>query len=286
MRVSGLGGTPNELARSIVIWLPLGVVFGFMKTTKRCLRIIALGSVATGAAALCLTASRGGMLTAALTALAGLAIYAFSRSLRARVGLLWGRAVFATLFLVVVVLAGTQGLVSRLVNDDHGQAASRWTMIQVATALIADNPIGGVGLNSYVLEMNRYDNSDFKVTEIFYYPVHNLYLLLAGELGGAGLILYVMIFIALLSYATKALGSLRIQHAAFGFSILLALIAFALYGLIEGDTLGSRAFMHFWVAGACAAALRTPAIGRKRNVALATSMPTPSRHPDMYHSLP
>ena len=73
-----------------------------------------------------------------------------------------------------------------------------------------------------------------------------------------------------------------------GFGVFLALIAFAVEGFVEGDTLGSRAFMHFWVAGGCAAALhhaasqvRGPCQGRgdsthrdERGVTLSTT----SRH--------
>jgi O-antigen ligase len=119
--------------------------------------------------------------------------------------------------------------------------------------MVAHNPIIGVGLNTYVLEMSRYDHDG--ITETFYYPVHNIYMLLAGELGIVGLSLYVAIFVAFVFRAAAAFRSKHPAQAALGFSVFLALVAFAVDGLIEGDTLGSRTFMIFWIAGGCASAL-------------------------------
>lgn len=285
-RVSGLGGTPNELARSLVTWLPLGVICAFTQSTKRWIRVIALCSVATGTTALCLTASRGGLITAGLTALAGALVYSVSRSLRTRLGFHWKPATFVVLVLLCVITMGARDFISRLVTPDDGSTASRVLMLRVAGSMVADNPIIGVGLNNYLLVMSRYDDGD--ITETFFYPVHNLYMLVAGELGCVGLGLYIVIFGAFVFYATTAFGSMRPEQAAFGFGVFLALIAFAVEGFVEGDTLGSRAFMHFWVAGGCAAALhhaasqvRGPCKGRgdsahrdERGVTLSTT----SRH--------
>jgi O-antigen ligase len=249
-RVSGFGATPNELARNLAIWLPTAMIFATTSLRPIRARLIGIAAFMVGAVALVMTYSRGGLLTLACTMFIGMFVLATRKALRrafdrdvvAIAALLLAALLFAALVIPSVL--------DRFVLPDDGQASSRLSMAEVAMNLIAAEYTTGVGLNNYVLEMDKYDSTRARISETFPYPVHNFYLLLTGELGLAAIGAFVALSFATLKHGFTSHNRSPIQ-ALFELSVILALISFLINGMVEGDSLGSHMMIHFWIAGGC-----------------------------------
>ncbi|MGH9845691.1 MAG: O-antigen ligase family protein, partial [Blastocatellia bacterium] len=128
-------------------------------------------------------------------------------------------------------------IVSRLTDDDRGSAEVRLPLIQVALAMIADNPVLGVGMGSYESVMRNYDETPELVTEHFDWPVHNVYLHIAAETGLPGLLL----FLALAALASRR-GWMVLRNSgadpllrALALGLLAGMAAYLINGLKEGS---------------------------------------------------
>lgn len=69
----------------------------------------------------------------------------------------------------------------------------------IATKIIVDHPLTGIGNGNFTLEMKKY--SPITLDWWQYQPVHNIYLLTASELGIIGLILFLLFIFSLLKMA-------------------------------------------------------------------------------------
>ena len=146
-----------------------------------------------------LTFSRGGWLS--LTVGITIALYGIlKQKLKSHLksAFLVGTVILIT---VTILLGISQDVRHRVFGNDHGSALSRISMIQVALRMITENPLQGVGLNSYAAQMNRYDHTRQNISYRFPFPVHNTFLLIAAESG----------IPALLSFLILLFGSIRMS---------------------------------------------------------------------------
>ena len=159
-----------------------------------------------GLLALVLTVSRAGI----VTSLFGLCwVVLITSKIRAK----QKRAVaLATLFFLIVGIGlawnlGGNRLVSR-VAEDYGSAKSRPQMFSVAWNVIKAHPFFGVGLNNYTLIAPDYDHTQEAISTKFPFPVHNIYLLYAAEMGmpGAACFLWFLIATVVLAFRCSARG--------------------------------------------------------------------------------
>ncbi len=86
-------------------------------------------------------------------------------------------------FLIATTLAIFPNVRYRLFEEDYGRAYSRVPMMQVASNIIKDRPLTGVGLNNYTTVMNKYDRTRYVISYRFPFPVHNAFLMIAAESG-------------------------------------------------------------------------------------------------------
>lgn len=193
-RVRALFGISNAFAWTLVLFLPIVIapLLLRVKFAQRWQQLLSL--VATGAAVvvLILTYSRGSWIAFSLSLpLMAVAALAILQGAERRQALLR----FAGVGVIVAVLAlpFAPAILSRLTGDDRGSTESRVQMIQVAQAIIADNPVLGVGLSSYEAVMRNYDETADLITEHFDWPVHNVYLQVAAEAGLPGLALFLVL---------------------------------------------------------------------------------------------
>jgi O-antigen ligase len=103
--------------------------------------------------------------------------------------------------------------------------------------------------------MEHYDDSPDRITETFFYPVHNVYLLLTAELGVGAIIAFLILFLLLLIASISGTKSEHPELAALALCACLALVSFGIDGLFEGDAIGSMMFLHFWTAAGLALAV-------------------------------
>ncbi|MGH9847081.1 MAG: O-antigen ligase family protein, partial [Blastocatellia bacterium] len=143
-RAHALSGQPNSFAWNLVVFLPIVIAPLLLRVTGFSRRQRALFVVTVGLAiiALILTYSRGSWIAfaASVPLMAVSAFFILKADERRR--LIFKFAGVAVMIgLLAIPFSGK--IVSRLTDDDRGSAEVRLPLIQVALAMIADNPVLG-----------------------------------------------------------------------------------------------------------------------------------------------
>ena len=198
-RLEGGAGDPNYLAASIVaccivavslLALPVGVA----------VRWTIAGSLLVLIAGLVMSGSRGGFLAAGGGIIAAFFLFKYRRAL----------VVAATAILVgigALAFLNVPDAWDRVTDfDDDNGRSSLWT---VGARMWEDNPVGGVGLNNFVVHSGDYvrepgtlENTEL-VVEKPHVP-HNTYLQILAETGVVGLLLFVAFCVACVRAALLA----------------------------------------------------------------------------------
>jgi putative inorganic carbon (HCO3(-)) transporter len=231
-RVGGTLGHPNEFARFLSLILPLALISIIGETEKK-FRWLAAFTFAFGSLALLLTLTRGawfGMIGA--TALVFLMALRHP-ALRARA---WRSLKFLLLLLVPLLLINLGTLKSRFTSDDKGSLDTRLPMARVALKMIAANPWLGVGIGNYREWLPSYGDPDNPFT--LKQKVHNLYLLLAAEMGISALLIFLGILVVALGTCWKLAREAPLQSALAVIGIAGGLLAFAIHSMVDYVELG------------------------------------------------
>jgi putative inorganic carbon (HCO3(-)) transporter len=121
---------------------------------------------------------------------------------------------------VTVPLWGT--INGRLTSNDNGSAASRITLIRLATHMIRAHPLLGVGINNVGVDIPQYAGPDFDGQWL--YTIHNKYLLIWAEAGVGALLAFVWFLAATLrrGWLTARAGDRLLSPLAVGLSAGIA----------------------------------------------------------------
>jgi O-antigen ligase len=123
--------------------------------------------------------------------------YSFMRNLQ------YKKQILIVLLLIIVALIGSVYFVSHNTSLFSDQSMKeRNSYVNVARETISAHPLIGVGAGQFVLEEYS-ENTNLEGWQ--YQPVHNVYLLLASELGITGLVLF-LIFMATLLFRESGGG--------------------------------------------------------------------------------
>ena len=277
LRLTGAAFEANELAATLVAGLALAGGLA-AAATHSSTRGVALGAAAICAVGTFLTLSRAGLVALGVVLVAALFF----------AGRLRGPAIVAG---VVVVAAGFGYFAALAPPESRERVTSlettgRSDVWTVASRMVEDNPVLGVGANNftntsvhYLLQPGEIERSDFIVDE----PkgAHNIYLHILAELGVVGLTLFLAILYLSLKSTVVAtrrfreVGDRQAEMVSRG--VLLALI-----GLLSADFFASTQFNNqLWfllaLGPALAALAREPAVSSKsaRLAAPRTRYPTP-----------
>ena len=244
-RVGGTLGSPINAAGYLVLVLvpALGVLVAQVRFQLKVLGLMAFGA---GLVGLVLTASRGGWLGVVVgIGVLGLGLW--------RRGYLSRRAVVAVGTVILLTVGVFQGaIVERLTGDDGGSAYSRLPLMRVATGVIADHPLTGVGANNFVLVMKSYATG----YATWLHPVHNKYLLVWAETGPVGLFCFLLCLATIFrrGWQTWRVQDLVVSPLALAFTAALVgnMLQMAL------DSFASRPQVQMWwlVAGLLSASRR------------------------------
>ncbi len=226
-RASGTLLDPNVFAMYIAMLLPSTITnLLHTKTTTR--RIFYGGASLVGFIAVMLSASRTGwiVLTVIFSLLvihnAAAAQRLFWRMVAHKVGALGAIALLALASFVVVPTVILPRLTSfYALLREGGVVKARLDLNKEAFVIIQNAPIFGVGLNNSVLQTAK--NNMTGISQSFLAEVHNLYLLVAAELGVPGLILWLFLFRE--SMVRSRRRELPIEHA-----VRLGIVAYLLFG--------------------------------------------------------
>lgn len=238
-RVSGLMRNPTALARTFVTWSPLflALLTWSFAAFRRWQHWLFFAAAALLLPALILTYARGGWVAfgLAVALLAAFTWRALEPQARAR---LWPKLCTVAVVGMLLCLPFVQPIYVRLTEDDRGSAYARVSTVEVATAMIQDHPLLGLGLNSYYEEARRYDRTPDLISEQLF-AVHNFYFHIAAETGVPGVALFVVLHLLAAWQGWRAMHGPDALLRALALGLLCGQFAFLLTGLKEPGTLGS-----------------------------------------------
>ena len=252
-RVMGTLGHPNRLATFLetLLMLPVGM---FMIEKRRFARLLCVGSFALGIIALIMTGTRGAWIGFSVAVLSFIVNSLRNPHLNVKSIVKPMIIVFAVLTVAAVFLSDM--LEQRLMGEDYGSAAGRIPMIKIALNIIAAHPFGGVGINNFQVNMREYNDAieSVRYTTIAR-PVHNMFLLAAGETGLVGLAAMLLLLIALVRTLLQTVTSPLPLPAVTSVALLGGLAAFCLHGMVDKHPPGGSLLFYAVAATAVASYL-------------------------------
>ncbi|MGB0732384.1 MAG: O-antigen ligase family protein [Pontibacterium sp.] len=252
-RVSGTMGQPNALAMLMNEFM-LITIFGMMVERHLGIKILLIIAILLAVIGEIFTASRGGWLSLATAFIVCFVMwltlkrgYGFFSSV-SLIGIV-GSTLFGILF------GASEAFRNRLTQDDAGTAEVRWPLMEVAQNLIAANPLTGVGLNHYTYFMQLYDRTFDAISFNYRAPVHNTYMLVAGEVGIPGSLLMIFILVSVLFCAYKVFRATQGYEAAFALGVFGGVLTWMLHNMVDPTSI--YADYPFWILAGITVAMYT-----------------------------
>ncbi len=191
VRSTGTIGHPNILAYFFELLLPL-MLAQLMMARTGLERLVYLVALVLGLGGILVTLSRAGWFTMALL-LPLVVLFVGGRRLLTARALLVG-AGLAVMLILAAALVGPLVL-ERLLGDDAGSYSHRATFNEGARDLISQSPWLGHGLNNFGPAFALFDTTGgYRVFREVNHVVHNMFLLVAGEVGLIGLGVFLLAF--------------------------------------------------------------------------------------------
>ena len=229
-RVGAFLNHPNIFGAYLAALLPMTLSLFLLKKGGP-FKLLGLLASSLGAAALMASLSRSGWLSFAVASLVLVLLVLLHGRLRMKVLL---PAAGAGLVLVLVLLTFSEQIVSRIFESKPDAVLGRAEYNRTAAGIIADKPLLGHGLNSYVYVAPPYTRYGSRRAADVYKnwlpPVHNIYLLWTAETGFTGLLVHLALMAALLKVAV---GNLRAQDETL-FMINVACLCGVVALLVDG----------------------------------------------------
>jgi len=257
-RATGTIGHPNNLAYFFEMLLPLNLAL-LMVEKKKPLQVWYFITFTLGLVGILTTLSRAAWITLPLSLPLVFFFLVRKRLFKAQTVIIISAAVA---FSILFIYPNYSLIEKRFFYSDEGSARTRLPMNQAAISVIEQFPLTGVGINNFKSSFSEYDlTGGSRILKSDRHVVHNLYLLVGGELGIPGLIAFVGMFIAVfivaLQWATRVdtwesgvligitAGLLaQMIHGLFdpGFKILMNLstLVYAMFGIVGAISLMGR----------------------------------------------
>ena len=154
--------------------------------------------------------------------------------------------VLLLIFLAIAISSSFKDILSdRIFGDDHGSAESRIPMMEIGFDMIKANPILGVGINNYTLNMMDYDT--IGLTYFYNHPAHCVFVQLAAEVGIPGLLVFLWFLAVIYFYAFKNLSRSDEFFRNQLIGIIVATTALFIHGFLNSGTIDMHPYILFWV---------------------------------------
>ena len=255
-RFAGGAGDPNYLAAGLIAAIALAV--GLMASARDALAKLGLATTILAlAAAMAATGSRGGIIAALCAFAAALVLARERRAETAAFGVL------AIASVMCFLLLSTPAGLDRVTTFDAG-GTGRTDLWRVATRMVGDHPIVGVGVRGFEHESKAYVLQPGKLTFVKYIAdrpavTHNIYLQQLAETGVVGLLLLLVVCLSCLAASQIAAGRFRAggdrPMAALATAATVAMIAM----LVASFFISNGTDKRMWIALALGPALLTAA---------------------------
>ncbi|PAA34550.1 MULTISPECIES: O-antigen ligase family protein [Pseudomonas] len=105
---------------------------------------------------------------------------------------------------IAIITFNFDSILSRFENASTDSGTVRILLSEIALNMISENPIMGTGLNTFTQVMDQYDST--MMSSYWRHPVHNIYLLVASEMGLIGITVFI---IKLYTFFKTGIVSLR-----------------------------------------------------------------------------
>lgn len=243
-RVCGSWTSYNNFAWYLTFILPisLSLLFSEMKLVYK---FLCGFTFFLGGGSLMWSSSRGGWISFGTGALF-VVVCVFSKII-GKTGLI------KTFGWIMIVLIFISPLYLRLFNKfdvrlggDKESAESRLPQYEVAYNIIKNNPIVGVGINNYTEVMDDYDITEEGLKSITAYPVHNIFLHIAAEMGILGLTFFMWFISAILIEGIKCINKIKGFMAYVVIGMVAGIMGFLVHGLVDTACLGDKLYMFVW----------------------------------------
>ena len=190
LRAYGSLPHPNILGGFLVIALLFVVLLAFRAKTRIHRALIAVSLVVI-TPALFLSFSRSAWIAAIVTFIL-LGVWVFKR--RDNIPVQTFGQIITIIIIICAILTSllTEPTLTRILGSEQHELDSlqlRLDYQRQAWQLITANPFGGVGVGNYTVAVDRFIDSN--LPGYLYQPVHNIYLLVASEIGAIGFLFFV-----------------------------------------------------------------------------------------------
>lgn len=239
-RVSAFLRTPTEMGWVVSALVPILIapIIAYARSFSTFQRTILAFSAILGVAAIILSLARGSWV--ALVAATGIIILAAWKNWEAAERKNYFAAIGGLLLLCALALAPFGGRIyERLTTDDGESAAIRLPLMQVASNIIEDNPLVGIGLSGYRTAMYRYDDTKEHVTQVFPGTVHNSFAHITAEIGIPGGILFGILLLIAIIECWITMSSRDKLLFALALGAFAAIAAYTISAIKEPGGLGS-----------------------------------------------
>lgn len=231
IRVAGTFGHTNQFARYLGLVLPLALAVA-IAAQKKSHRLIAGATLILGGAALVATLSRAAWI--GVTCGGGLVFAAMLMQPGLRAKAVQGLKLVLML-LVPFVLINLGTFIARFTSEDEGSFATREPMARIAMKIIQEHPLG-VGYGNYRIILPRYGDPFEPFT--LQAKVHNMYLLIAAELGVVTLLVFLALLFVMFAQCLKLAKRLTPETGMVALGVAGGLLAFAIHGMADYEEIG------------------------------------------------
>jgi O-antigen ligase len=229
-RATGTIGHSNILAYFFEITMPLMLALGLVSRDILD-RMLFLIATMAGLGGMILTMSRGAWMGIPVSIV--VILYAV---VGRRLFTLKAAIIAITLLGVVAIAAVFVGpiIAERLFGYDAGSSSHRIPLDLSALSVIEQFPFLGVGLNNFAVSFYHYDTlGNSRVFLKAYHVVHNLFLLVFGDVGALGLLAFLWYFATVFLVAARLSRKADSWSRAAALGVATGLFAHLLHGMVD-----------------------------------------------------
>ena len=253
-RASGLFRHANELAEFLNGVLPVLCLWA-LASRRTGIRVLCSFAFVAGLVALVLTYSRGGWLAFAVSIPALAFFYFLAKRKDPNRGSL-KRLIALGLLAVALIAPFFSPIMTRLTKDDYGAAVSRVPLAMTALRSIAEKPFTGVGLGNYQPAVAAYDPDPVLDENGNPLGVHNMFLLIAAEIGVPAVLLFVWISMNFFTRGMATVFRPDGEQRLFAVGVLSGLTALYVHTMFENVFLGHQTYVLLCFMGGSLVGLR------------------------------
>jgi putative inorganic carbon (HCO3(-)) transporter len=244
-RVKGTWLSYNDFAWYLTCFLPIAMSMTFSQI-KLPYKLVCFLTLSVASASLMWTNSRAGWISFGISVLfVGLSVFSKINAKRSLIN------IFLAIILIFCLIMPLyprlySKIYGRFTGPDGGSAKSRMPQFEVAFNIIKDNPFFGVGINNYSEIMHRYDSTEEGLAGITRFPVHNIFLHIAAEIGIFGLFIFIWILVVIFNKGIRYIiqNNDMMVYAVIG--MLAGILAFLIHGSFDVASIGNKMFIFTW----------------------------------------